>query len=312
MNDSTPYPANNPLIGGFPEVFDSSMLAAFKSCPQLFKKIYIDQWKGRDNVHLHAGGAFAKGIEVARVEFYVNGKSADEAVALGLGALLEKYGDFECPADSPKSAERMAGALEFYFDRYPLNHTDAPPISLPGGKRGIEFNFVQPTDFPHPVTGNPVLYCGRLDAILQYAGGVFVTDEKTTTSLGASWSRQWDLRSQFTGYAWGCRSSGIRVDGALIRGVSILKTKYDTQEAITYRPEWMVDRWYNELMEWLTDIRICWETGRWRYNLDHSCADYGGCAYRSACMSQDESAWLSTQFVRKHWDPVTRTETLLG
>ena len=295
----------------FPEVLDSSMMATFKSCPQLFRKVYIEQWKSKDpSVHLRAGGAFAAGVEAARTHFYVHGWSAEDSVASGLHALITHYGDFDCPPDSAKSLERMCGALEFYFDRYPLN-ADSPPIILPSGKHGIEFSFVHPLPIDHPTTGNPILYSGRMDALLNYAGGTFICDEKTTSSLGASWSRQWDLRSQFTGYAWGCRESGIRVDGAIVRGVSILKTKYDTQEAISYRPAWQLDRWFEELLGWVEEAIRCWQAGKWRHNLDHSCADYGGCAFRQACASQDETPWLETYFERRHWNPITREETPL-
>jgi len=296
----------------FPEVLDSSMLGTFKSCPEKFHKEYIKNWKQKDtNVHPHAGGAFAHGLEVARNSFYVEGKNAETSVALGMGALMKKYGNFDCPPDSAKSLERMAGAFEFYFNNYPLSDED-PPVTYAGGKRGIEFNFVHPIDVAHPVTGNPLLYCGRMDAILETHGGTFIVDEKTASSLGPQWSRQWDLRSQFTGYKWGCRESGIRVDGVIVRGVSILKTKYETQQAISYRPDWVVDRWYDQLCsDWIPSMIRMWETNRFPYNLDHSCADFGGCPFRSACQSADETPWLSTYFVRKHWDPVTRIETLL-
>jgi len=299
-------------MSNFPEVFDSSMLATFKSCPELFRKVYLDCWKSKDpSVHLRAGGAFAHGVERSRRAFYEEGLSSDDSVALGLGALMEFYGDFECPPDSAKSLVRTAGALEYYFANYPLSHDDQAPITLPGGKRGIEFNFTHPLPIQHPVTGNPILYTGRMDAILNYAGGVFICDEKTATSLGASWSRQWDLRSQFTGYAWGCREAGVRTDGVIVRGVSILKTKYDTQQAISYRPEWQINRWYDQTLTWIEDIKYAWQHNKWRYNLDHSCADYGGCGFRTACSSQDEQPWLETFFERRHWDPITRIETKL-
>lgn len=296
----------------FPEVWDSSMLGSLKACPQLFRKIYIQQYKSKEpNVHLRAGGAFARGVEVARTAFYVDGQNAEDSVALGVGALLESYGDFECPPESGKSAERTAGALEFYFQNYPLNHDSAYPIQLPGGKRGIEFSFAHPLPIDHPVTGQPLLYCGRMDAILNYANDTFVFDEKTTSSLGSTWSRKWDLRSQFTGYVWGCRESGIRTAGVVVRGVSILKTTYGTAEAITYRPEWMVDRWYLELLEWISDAIRWWKTKGFRYNLDESCVSYGGCGFLSVCQSQNETPWLDTYFERRHWNPITREETKL-
>ena len=93
--------------------------------------------------------------------------------------------------------------------------------------------------------------------------------------------------------------------------MSILKTKYDTQEAISYRPEWQVKRWYNELLDWIGEIEKCWRTGKWRHNLDHACTDFGGCGFRQACSSQDEAPWFETYFQRRHWDPVTREETIL-
>lgn len=327
------------LVVPFPEVVDSSLLAAFKQCPEMCKKVYFENWKPKEpSVHLRAGGAFAKGIEVARKAFYCgeietwqvvglkedghtlvsdwvteqsNPTSSDEAVALGMQALLAFYGDFACPPDSAKSAERTAGALEFYFERYPLLHGECDPVTLPSGKRGIEFNFVEPLPVLHPTTGNPLLYCGRLDALLNYAGGVFMCDEKTTTQLGATWSRQWDLRSQFTGYAWGCSQAGIRPQGVIVRGVSILKTKYDTQEAISNRPVWQIDRWLKETCWWLEDMKTAWSTGRWRHNLDHACGDFGGCTFRQACSSQDETPWLDSYFERRHWNPITRVETKL-
>lgn len=317
------------LIGTFPEILDSSMLAQYKSCAEAFRKAYILHWKPKaSSVHLHAGGAFAKGLEVARKAFYtgeivgfVNGKwaamqadpqDAETSVAVGLQALLAYYGDYECPPDSAKSAERMAGAFEFYFDNYPLSHDDGYPISLPGGGRAIEYSFAHPLPILHPVTGNPLLYVGRMDSVIQYAGGSYICDEKTTTQLGASWPRQWDLRSQFTGYAWGCREAGIQVEGAIVRGVSILKTKYDTAQSINYRPEWQIDRWYRELLEWVEDIKINYArrgpNDPWRHNLDHSCAEYGGCQFREACMSQDEAPWLETAFEHRVWNPLLRTE----
>ena len=301
------------MIGTFPEVLDSSLLATLKACPRKFELSYLEQWKAKEeSVHLVAGKAFATGLEVARTSHYVEGDDPETAVAKGLEALLESYGSFDCPADSAKSAERTAGALEFYFDQYPLND-DSPPIILPSGKHGIEFSFSHPLPLSHPDTGNPLLYCGRMDAVLQYAGGIFICDEKTTTSLGPTWSRQWDLRSQFSGYAWGCAQAGIHVDGAIVRGVAILKTKYDHQQAISYRPEWQVDRWFDEMLEWVERAIESYKRKKFLHNLDNSCADFGGCGFRQVCATQrsEQHNWLETYFERRHWDPVSRVETKL-
>jgi hypothetical protein len=287
-------------------------MAAFKSCPQKAKLEFIDHWKLRDqSVHLHAGAAYATGIEKARVAYYIDGKSPDESLQIGLHALLTAYGNFECPPESPKSAERTAGALEYYFSQYRLGEDRAIPMTLPGGKRGIEFSFLEPLDILHPETGEPILYSGRMDMMVEYEGMHLGEDDKTTSQLGASWPRQWDLRSQFTGYVWGAARAGIKLDGFLVRGVSILKTKYDTLQAITYRPAWLIERWYEQLLRDITKMKQAWESGYWDWNLDHACAEYGGCPFKSVCQMREPAQLLQQQFQRRRWDPVARTETVL-
>lgn len=294
----------------FPAVLDSTIMAGFKSCPRSAELGYVLHWKPRGvSVHLHAGAAYAKGLEVAREAFYVEGRPPAEAEAAGLGALLLAYGDYQCPSDSAKSAERTAGALEFYFSRYPFGVDDAIPLTLPSGRRGIEFSFAEPLDILHPETGDPLLYCGRMDMICEKGGMKLGEDDKTASQLGASWPKQWDLRSQFTGYVWGAARAGIKLDGFLVRGVSILKTKYDTMEAITYRPEWQLDRWETQLYRDIRRMIAMWEEGYWDYNLDHACAEYGGCQFRQVCLMRDPAALLAQQFEQRAWDPIKRAET---
>lgn len=328
----------------FPHTIDSTMLAAFRSCPQKMFRTYVQHWKPQtESVHLVAGGAFAKGIEAARRAFYEGHITiptttygpteafpdvppgerhvdwshtttleaiGDSGLAeeIGMNALLAAYGDFECPPESAKSIERTAGALQFYFDQYPLGADGMDPIKLPNGKRGIEFSFAHPLEVKHPVTGMPLLYTGRSDMIAEFAHGVYVVDEKTTSQLGASWSRQWEMRSQFTGYAWAALQDGIKTDGAVIRGVSILKTKYDTQQAMTNRGPWEIERWYEQVIRDLHRMIKCWEDGWWDYNMDTACGEYGGCSLLSACKAKDPVAYLEIYFEPRVWDPLARRQ----
>ena len=296
----------------FPEVIDSSMRSDFVSCPRKCELNNILHWKPKDgSVHLLAGAAYARGLEVARKSFYVDGRPAIEAIGLGLQALMIGYGDFQCPPDSAKSCERMLAALEHYFYKFPLDSDYAKPHVFHEGSVGIEFSCVEPIDILHPVTGNPLLYSGRLDAAMCFAGGVYALDDKTTSGIGPKWSQQWDLRSQFTAYVWGLQRHGIDTQGFMIRGLAILKTKFDTAEAITYRPPWMIDRWYKQMLRDVQRMINCWTEGYWDYNLDESCNAYGGCDYKQICLTQNPEAWLEVGFERRRWDPVTRTETKL-
>jgi hypothetical protein len=294
----------------FPHVIDSTMLSTFRSCPRKMELMYAQHWKPKgESVHLRAGKAFAAGIEAARRAFFEHGKTRADAEVAGITALITEYGDFQPPSDSAKTVERMAGALEFYLDHYPLGADGALPIKL-GNRTGIEFNFAEPLDILHPVTGNPIIFTGRADLIGNFGeSGVWIFDEKTTSQLGASWGRQWELRSQFTAYCWAARQNGIPVKGAVVRGVSILKTKYDHQQIVTYRPEWEVQRWYQQTIRDIRRMIQCWEAGYWDWALDHACTEYGGCVFAgNVCKSEDPSPWLPMYFERKVWDPLKREE----
>jgi hypothetical protein len=294
----------------FPPVIDASLMAAWRACHMQAFRTYFEHWKPQEeSVHLVAGGAFARGLEIARRRFYEDGMTQEEAIGQGLGALIAKYGDFECPSDSAKSLERTCGAFEFYFDNYPMATDQLKPIMFGDPVRsGVEFSFAQPLPVCHPVTGDPLIYSGRTDMLAEGMGGVYIEDDKTTSSLGPSWAKQWDLRSQFTGYAWAAREIKIKVSGVVVRGVSILKTKYDTQQAITYRPDWEIERWLEQTVRDLQMMIRCWEEGYFDYDLNESCSSYGGCKFTQVCKSKDPEPWLNTYFTKRVWNPLLHAE----
>lgn len=309
-SDHTPPPVKF-LDGTFPEVIDNSIRSNFVACEAKFHYGFIKNISpAGTNVHLHAGGAFAHGIEATRRAFYENGASSDDAIAKGVAELLLFYGDYECPPESPKSAERMAGALEFYFQRYPLTDDYLRPWS-DGTSTGIEFSFAIPLPIAHPVTGNPILYSGRFDMLAENSrsGELFVVDEKTASQLGSSWSKQWELDSQFTGYCWAAKQYGKPVVGAIIRGVSILKTKYDSVECPIYRSQHLTDRWYRQLLKDIQRMIEIWKTNDPSYQLDKgSCGAYGGCSYSILCNSSTPEKWIPVQFEPRVWHPMLREE----
>ena len=272
-------------------------------------RTYVQHWKPRqESVHLIAGGAFAAGLEVARNSFYLHNEDVATAEAKGLQKLMEAYGTFESPFETAKTLDRMMGAFEFFLTAYPLGADGFEPATFPDGRRGIEFSFAEPLEIAHPLTNDPILYAGRCDMMGTFADGFFVEDDKTTTSLGASWSRQWEMRSQFTGYCWAAKRAGFNPQGALIRGVSILKTKFDTQQVVSYRADWELERWEDQLYRDVNRMLDAWRKDTWDYNLDNACGEYGGCSLLSICKSKDPEPWLASSMEQRVWDPLGRKE----
>lgn len=297
----------------FPSAIDSTMLKTFRECPKKFEYEYLHHWKSRgSNIHLHAGKAFASALEEIRRSYFENKMTPEESLQRGAGALIKAYGTFEEPHDTAKTLPRMLGALEFYFQTWPLDTDPLRPHEWAPGKFGIEFSFASPLPFDNPETNEPVIYTGRSDMLAEMDGALYIEDDKTTSQLGASWVNQWDMRSQFTGYSWAARNvAGIPVQGTFVRGISILKTKYDKAQVITYRKPWEVDRWLTQVLHDLDRMKQAWESGYFDWNLDEACNSYGGCLFRRVCTSPTPDLWLEADYERRVWDPLAREERVI-
>jgi len=293
----------------FPAVFDNTMRCAFVNCPRSFFLSYIHDLKPQgENVNLHAGAAFAKGIETTRMMHYARGEPVAKATAEGARELLKHYGDFVAPDKSAKTSDRTLGALGSYLAQYPPETDHIQPLVF-NGKPAIEFSFAHPlTDVLHPTTGEPIIYCGRFDmlgVLNNNPSSVFVVDEKTTSQLGATWSKQWELRSQFMGYVWACQQSGIDLDTVCVRGIGILKTKFSEAEAFKTFTSLKIERWHDQLRRDLWRLRRAWDEGYFDYNFADACSSYGGCPFIDLCSSPAPERWFS-HFTQRRWNPVLK------
>jgi len=304
-----PVPEKTPIVlfQEFPHLIDNTAREQFFTCPTKWKYSTINKIApDPSSVHLHAGGAYAAGLETLRKSFYDRGKSEQDSLADAIEAAYLFYGDFECPPQESKTAERIAGALVSYVDEYPLASDAIKPYRYSSGKHAIEFTFAVPLPIMHPVTGDPILYGGRFDMLAVREGSLFVVDDKTTKQLGPQWPSQWELNSQFTGYVWAAKQYDLPVAGAIIRGQSILKTGYGHAQVVTYRPQWQLDRWYSQLLRDIERMIETWKTGVYDLALGSACSAYSGCEFKRLCLSNSPDDWLATYYKQRHWNPLAK------
>lgn len=304
MTDSLPRPE-------FPLVWDNTMRSTFVECPRKFSWEYLHHFKHKaPNVHLHAGKAWAGALEEARLAFYGEGLDSLSAQARGLEKLLSLYGDFDPGERSNKSLPRLVEAYTYYFKAFPLETDPVQPFMGPNGPM-VEFSFALPLheSLVHPVTGEPIIYSGRADMIATYAGALSIYDDKTTSSLGASWAGQWDRRSQFTGYAWAAKEFGIPVSQIIVRGIALLKLSTNHAQTITVRTPHHIAEWHGQVVRDIRRAISAWEEGYWDVNLAEACSSYGGCLFKQPCTSSDPTPWLTGgNYAIRKWNPVTREE----
>lgn len=295
----------------FPSFIDNSALSSFKKCPTDWYYSCVQQIaKSGGNIHLHFGGAFAAGLEAGRNAFYRDGLSEAESLKAACGSALKFWGDFEPELESKKNANTLVGALLEYFSEYPLPSDFLRPARISEGKLGVEFTFAVPLPINHPETGDPILYSGRFDMLAEntaQAGILFVEDDKTASQLGSQWMRNWLLDSQPTGYCWAAQTFGIPVAGAIFRGVSILKNGFGHAQSIVYRPQWQIDRWYENTLKTIGHMILAWESNDYLMTLDkHACNSYGGCGYHQLCESPEPATWIEMNYEPRIWNPTAK------
>lgn len=306
---------NPPILNPKPEpltLVDSSIISTFRSCRRKFYWNYVQRLKPLGtSIHLVAGGAFASGIEAARIAQFgpsnPTGRklSANELAYAAMPAFSAHWGDYPDCGEEAKNFHNTFHALERYLEEFHPVDDMVLPYMKPDGNPATEFSFAIPLPIDNPA-GEPYLFAGRFD-LLGYFGGkdgvLVVQDEKTTSALGPMWLRQWDLRGQFIGYTWACRQLGYPVDHCVIRGIAIQKTQHQFLNVPVQYSQHIVDRWYAELIQTCHEINFHFENDLWPYNFAEACGSYGGCSFSELCLAKTPEPWLNN-YEKNTWSPI--------
>lgn len=288
----------------FPQVLDSTILLT-QTCPtKFYYQFCLGLSPAQKSIHLHAGGAFAHGVENVRKAFYIKKLPLDEALFEGWRKFIEYWGDYEAPENSYKSFENVSAALFSYFDHYNPNDDYIQPFVKSNNEPAVEFTFSIPLPINHPDTGEPLIYAGRCDMIgvLQKVSKCIV-DEKTSYTFSPDWAKQFNMRAQFLGYTWAAQSFGIDVRICVVRGVAIQQRSIKHLEAILTFPQWQIDRWYQQMLVKVQFLVDCWKKKDFPLNYGDICSSYGGCPMMDLCQSENPSTWYDTYEIRK-WSPL--------
>lgn len=317
-----------------PRGIDSTMMTCFRGCPQKFRKEFVLGHRPSGlSIDLHAGACFATALEHVYKATWEKNLPLREALDYAHAAFALAWGDFEIPEYkvTGKTFDNVWDAVLEYFKRWDPRTDYIPPYINSEGKPTIEYTFAIPLEplatvddmswgtaydpgnqsWPEHPDGGPFLYTGRFDMLGQYQGRPIVRDEKTSgKTAGQTWAEQWDFRSQFIGYTWACREAGLDVDSVCVRGISILKTKRDTTEAIKTYSDFLRARWLEQLRRDLWRVRRAWDSGYFDYNMGDTCTSYGNCCFLTSCTAppEQEAGWLA-DFPVKRWNPLEKDPT---
>lgn len=320
-------PAPSPFLPGTNIQFawDSTSLGYFKTCPRLYYYIMIEGWRPKDeSVHLTFGQYYHSALEQydrARAEGLDHVDAMREAVALAVELTANFHADRESKAGRYKNRDTLLALVVDYLDKF--RDDQAETVRLEDGTPAVELSFRFELDWgPQEIQNikglevyveprQPYLLCGHLDRVVDFAGGLFVMDRKTTTTtIGGYYFDRYEPDNQMSLYSLAAQVilnspvRGVIIDAAQIK----LEEPHAFARGMTFRTPDQLNEWVEDLRFHLAEAERYATEGHWPMR-DTSCGNYGGCRFRDICSKSPgvRERFLESKFTREEerWNPLS-------
>jgi hypothetical protein len=215
---------------------DSSKLQAYLKCPRQYLFKYVLGYKQKELSHdLIFGAAFHKAKEVLLQKGYSQ-QGIEAAYTAFLEAYRPYYGIETDEFYDPKSPQKVELALYKYVLEYANDKLTLMETEI---------------GFTCLINEDKLLY-GRLDALIEKNGLIYVLETKTSKALWSYWDDQWLQKLQISAYTHTLYSfySPDKVGGVIIDGTIFKKKK---GEEIEHRRV-SIPKSGLDMLAWLDDI----------------------------------------------------------
>jgi len=289
-----------------------------------------------DRVALKFGGIVHKILEAR----YRSGGSAinDTAKAAMLQAALQGFSDtlddsgnlisgYSPPEGDHRNYDMAIDIIQEYCSTYSVEPFEVMNL---GSKHAIEIPFAHPlfdyeinrTIWVREVDGTireryvgtiRVLWQGRCDLIVQNSSGIYGVDHKTTSMMGPTYFKEFELASQFRGYTWATQQLlGVMPKGFIVNALGIRKPtktgkKIELQRKTIDISQDNLDEWQQDTIHSITSFIEGTIAGFHPRKTKWCMGKYGACQYFDVCTlpRNQRATMLSTgDFKDVTWDPL--------
>jgi hypothetical protein len=287
--------------------WDATSVETAQTClRKYYYRLLLNLTPKRSSVHLIFGGIYASALE----QFYMlrsEGLSIDDALRITVRSALEASWnkaagqplEFDDPA---KTRSNLLRSIIWYVDQFAdEREAGITTYHLASGRAAVELSFA--LEF-----ADGIMYCGHLDRVVEYAGGLYWMDQKTTKStITPRFFDQFKPHNQFMGYTWaGQAILHSPVKGGIIDAAQIAVgfTRFERYPVTFTRDQ--LDEWRENTLETIARAQEATRRGKFPMNLA-SCGNYGGCPYRTLCQ---RSPSVRGNFIegdyehREPWEPI--------
>lgn len=293
--------------------WDSTSLGVFKECARKYYYSMVLGYRPHGlSIHLKFGLIVHSALELYDRVKAERGEAFDheEAVDKVVDHVLTETWDREAERpwdseDSYKNRHTLLRTVIWYLEAY--KDDPAQTIILANGKPAVELTFKLSLGMWVPGGGQDYLFTGHMDRVVEYCGGQYVMDRKTSKSeLNARYFKGYSPDNQMSAYSL---ASNIIYDapvqGVIIDGMHIQVGATNFARGFTLRTEAQLEEWLVETQGWIRLAEHYAEKHFYPMN-DKSCHNYGGCPFREVC-SKDPRVrqnFLDTNFKIERWNPL--------
>lgn len=291
---------------GLQVAWDGTSLELAQTC---LRKYYYTMIRGvqpkSKSVHLVFGGIYASSLETFYKERALGASLHEATVKAVHHALLESWdrenGHPMSFDHTSKTRPNLIRTIVWYIEQFGEESSDGMmTYHLASGKPAVELSFA--LEF-----ADDLLYCGHLDRVVEYAGQLYIMDQKTSGStLGSYYFNQFSPNNQMSGYTWAGQSIlKSTIKGVIIDGAQIAVNFTEFARSITTRTQAQLDEWRESALYSIRLAQSATALDRFPMNLA-SCGNYGGCPFRGVCASDPRvrENYLKSDFIEHNWDPL--------
>ncbi len=307
----------SPDLPGFQIAWDSTSLGALKTCPRKYFYSIIRGLQPKSKplpliygIHYHAA-----------LEYYdhraAEGMEHEEAVRVTVRYCLrlegKLYEDDEgedpyryMPRETDctkRTRENLTRSIVWYLEQY--RNDPAKTVIMKNGKPAVELTFKMEIPMTSP-DGSPMLLCGHMDRVVEFAGATYVMDHKTTgAAFGDRFWNGFYPNNQVSLYTLASTVVlGEDTRGVIISACQLLVNSCRFARRQIHITQSQTQEWLTEAIQWIEIAQTFAEQEYWPMN-ETSCGNYNGCEFRKVCSADKglREMHLRSGFTERVWDP---------
>lgn len=275
------------------EIYDNSMLSAYKDCPRKYYLRYRLHWRSSGTaMPLVFGLSWHAGQDVV----WQHAKRVDDKLhlaKLALARFLEVWQEEGLnPDPTLEDAERWGARTPQNAHEMYVNYIEQRWAML----RTAELLAVeQPFAVPVPKMEG-VWYVGRLDKVVRCEGQQLVLEHKTTSDykidggFRSSYVDSWYSDSQVKGYQFG---GGLYYPGLTTVWVDAALVHKKVHDKFRFIPVshhmQMLEEWQIDLRDWISRVQADNSRGYYPKNENNCMGKYGPCSFLNICRTTPDN-----------------------